>query len=213
LIKIPCLFNFHTKLGGIVACQKNADYVLERDEILAIYPEGIRGAFKLYRDAHRLSKFGRGDFVKMALRNRAPIVPFITLGNAEIFPIFKKFDWGWWKRFTEWPAFPITPTFPFLPPVPLPSKWHTMFLEPIHLEDRYPPETADDQEMVRAISDEVRGLLVEALAGMLRRRKSIFYGSIFQSENGTEPRGIPSDKPNFKTKEFPNELVGSSRPR
>src|SRR5258708_5156341 len=71
LIKFPCLFNFHTKLGGMVACQKNADYVLERDEMLAIYPEGIRGAFKLYRDAHRLSKFGRGDFVKMALRHRA----------------------------------------------------------------------------------------------------------------------------------------------
>ncbi|HVS82120.1 MAG TPA: 1-acyl-sn-glycerol-3-phosphate acyltransferase [Pyrinomonadaceae bacterium] len=213
LIKFPFLFNFHTKLGGIVACQKNADYVLERDEMLAIYPEGIRGAFKLYRDAHHLSKFGRGDFVKMALRNRAPIVPFITLGNAEIFPILKKFDWGGWKRLTEWPAFPITPTFPFLPPVPLPSKWHTRFLEPIHLEDRYPPETADDQEMVRAISEEVRGLLAEALVGMLRRRKSIFYGSIFQSENGTEPQRVYSDKPGFKRKEFPNELVGSSRPR
>ncbi len=67
--------------------------------------------------------------------------------------------------------------------------------------------------MIRAISEEVRGLLAEALAGMLRRRKSIFYGSIFPSENETEPRGIHSDKPSFKRKEFPNELVGSSRPR
>jgi len=95
----------------------------------------------------------------------------------------------------------------------LPSKWHTRFLEPIHLEDRYPPETADDQEMVRAISDEVRSLLAEALAGMLLRRKSIFYGSIFQTENGTEPQGVCGDKPSLKRKEFPNELVSSSRSR
>ncbi|HEX8634190.1 MAG TPA: 1-acyl-sn-glycerol-3-phosphate acyltransferase [Pyrinomonadaceae bacterium] len=178
LIKFPFLFNFHTKLGGIIACQENADRVLERDEILSIYPEGIRGAFSLYRDAYRLGKFGRDEFVKMALRHRAPIIPFVTVGSAEIFPIIGKLNWGWWKRHTDWPFFPITPTWP-LAPVPLPSKWHTQFLSPIHVEDRYPPEAADDPAVVRAVSREVRARMEEAIAEMLRRRKSIFYGSIF----------------------------------
>src|SRR5947209_24088 len=120
LIKFPFLFNFHTKLGGVIACQENADRVLSRDRILAIYPEGIRGAFALYRDAYRLGKFGRDEFVKMALRHRAPIVPFITVGSAETFPILGKLDWGWWKRRTEWPFFPLTPTWP-LAPSPSPS--------------------------------------------------------------------------------------------
>jgi 1-acyl-sn-glycerol-3-phosphate acyltransferase/nucleoside-diphosphate-sugar epimerase len=185
LIKFPFLFNFHTKLGGIIACQENADYVLERDEMLAIYPEGIRGAFSLYRDAYRLGKFGRDEYVKMALRNRAPIIPFVTIGNAEIFPIIGKINWGWWKRHTEWPFFPLTPTWPLLP-IPLPSKWHTQFLSPIHIENRYPPEAADDAATVRAISQEVRSRLEEAIEEMLRRRKSIFFGSIFEEEPSYE---------------------------
>jgi len=184
LIKFPFLFNYMTKLGGIIACQENAAYVLERDEMLGLFPEGIRGAFALYRDAYKLGKFGRDEYVKLALRHRAPIVPFVTVGSAEIFPILKKLDWSWWKRNTEWPAFPITPTFPFLPPVPLPAKWHSQFLEPIHIEQRYPPEAANDPSTVRAISLEVRNIMGEAIGKMLSRRKSIFYGSVFNGQNG-----------------------------
>jgi 1-acyl-sn-glycerol-3-phosphate acyltransferase len=182
LIKFPFLFNFHTKLGGIVACQENADFVLKRDEILGIFPEGIKGAFLLYRDAYKLTKFGRDEFVKIALRHRAPIVPFVTVGSAEIFPILKKVNWGWWKRNTEWPTFPITPTWPFVGAIPLPSKWHTQFLQPLHIEDRYPPEAADDPEVVSAISQEVRSRMEQAIREMLRRRQSIFFGSIFEDE-------------------------------
>ncbi|HMG74116.1 MAG TPA: 1-acyl-sn-glycerol-3-phosphate acyltransferase [Pyrinomonadaceae bacterium] len=182
LIKFPFLFNYMTKLGGIIACQENAAYVLERDELLGLFPEGIRGAFSLYRDAYKLGKFGRDEYVKLALRHRAPIIPFVTVGSAEIFPILKKLDWAWWKRHTEWPALPITPTFPFLPPVPLPAKWHTQFLEPIHIEQRYPPEAASDPSTVRAISLEVRNNMEDAIGEMLRRRKSVFYGSIFNGQ-------------------------------
>lgn len=182
LIKFPFLFNFHTKLGGIVACQENADFVLKRDEIVGIFPEGIKGAFLLYRDAYKLTKFGRDEFVKIALRHRAPIVPFVTVGSAEIFPILKKVNWAWWKRNTEWPTFPITPTFPFIPALPLPSKWHTQFLEPLHIEDRYPVEAADDPVVVSEISQEVRRRMEAAIGEMLRRRRSIFFGSLFDDE-------------------------------
>jgi 1-acyl-sn-glycerol-3-phosphate acyltransferase len=198
LIKFPFLFNYMTKLGGIIACQENAAYVLEQDEMLGLFPEGIRGAFSLYRDAYKMGKFGRDEYVKIALRHRAPIIPFVTVGSAEIFPILKKWDWSWWKRHTEWPTFPITPTFPFLPPVPLPAKWHTQFLEPIHIEQRYPPEAAFDRATVRAISEEVRNIMAEAIAGMLHRRKSIFYGSIFDEQPSHE--GLPSKRAPYEKK-------------
>jgi len=181
LIKFPFLFNFMTKLGGIVACQENADYVLERDEMLGIFPEGIHGAFMLYKNAYRLGKFGRDEFVKMALRNNAPIIPFVTVGSAEIFPIFKKIEWRWWKHYSEWPCLPITPTFPLLP-VPLPSKWHTQFLAPIHVEKWYPPEDADDPVIVRMISNDVRSKMEKAIEEIRSRRKSIFYGSVFKEK-------------------------------
>jgi len=179
LIKLPFQFNFMTKLGGMIACQENANYVLEHDEILGVYPEGIHGAFTYYRDAYRLGKFGRDEYVKIALRNRAPIVPFVTVGTPEIFPIFAKINWRWWKRFSLWPCFPIAPPFPLLP-IPLPTKWHIQFLEPVHIEKHYGPEAADDSATVKEISQDIRARMQTALDDMVSRRKHIFWGSIFK---------------------------------
>ncbi|HUO86660.1 MAG TPA: 1-acyl-sn-glycerol-3-phosphate acyltransferase [Thermoanaerobaculia bacterium] len=185
LLKFPFLFNYMTKLGGVMACQENAARVLGSDQMLGIFPEGIHGAFTPYRRAYRLGRFGRDEFVRMALRNRAPIVPFVTVGSAEIFPILGRVDWRWWKRLTLWPYLPITPTFPWLP-VPLPSKWHTRFLAPLHVEREHGPEAADDPAVVAAISHEVRRRMREAIAEMLARRRSIFFGSAFAAESGSE---------------------------
>ena len=179
LIKLPFQFNFMTKLGGVIACQENADRVLQDDQLLGFYPEGIHGAFTSYRHAYGLGKFGRNEFVKTALRNRAPIVPFVTVGSPEIFPIIGKINWPWWKRLTQWPFFPIAPPFPLLP-IPLPSKWHTQFLEPVHVEDQYGPEAAEDKAVVRTISRDVRDRMQAAVKAMLERRRSIFYGSVFE---------------------------------
>jgi 1-acyl-sn-glycerol-3-phosphate acyltransferase/nucleoside-diphosphate-sugar epimerase len=177
LLKFPFLANFMSKLGGVPAWQQSADFVLQRDELLGIFPEGIEGAFTRYRDAYRLQEFGRDAFVKLALRNRAPIIPFVTVGSAEIFPIFGRLNWRLWTRYTEWPYFPITATFPLLP-LPLPSKWHTLFLPSISVE-QYPSEAAQDKSVVQAISLEVRTKMQQAVDEMLKRRRSIFFGSIF----------------------------------
>ena len=55
--------------------------------------------------------FGRDEFVKAALRNAVPIIPFVTVGNVEIFPVLAKLDWAWWKRLSGWPCLPIAPPF------------------------------------------------------------------------------------------------------
>jgi 1-acyl-sn-glycerol-3-phosphate acyltransferase len=185
LVKFPFLANYMTKLGGIPACRESADWVLGRDELLGMYPEGIHGAFTPYRDAYRLGKFGRDEYVRMALRNGAPIVPYVTVGSAEIFPILARLDWGWWKRFSEWPCFPIAPPFPLLP-LPLPSKWHMQFLEPLHVERSHPPEAAEDPEVVRTISQEVRRRLEGAMADLRRRRRHVFWGSVFGDDAVTQ---------------------------
>ncbi len=178
LLKFPFLASFMTKLGGVVACQQSADHLLEDNQLLGIFPEGIHGAFTLYRDSYKLQAFGRDAFVKLALRHRAPIIPFVTLGSAEIFPILAKIKSRRWTRYSDWPFIPITPTFPFLP-VPLPSKWHTQFLPPISVE-QYPPEAAENRAVVKAISRQVRASMQGAIDDMRLRRRSIFFGSIFQ---------------------------------
>lgn len=181
LLIFPCMANFMTKLGGVVACHASANRLLAKDELLGVFPEGIQGAFTPYREAYKLQRFGREAFVKMALANRAPIIPFVTVGSAEIFPILGKIESRLWSRYTEWPYIPLTPTFPLLP-VPLPSKWHTLFLPPIHVEQMYPPEAATDRAVVKSISLEVRARMQEAVDEMLRRRRSVFRGSVFEPE-------------------------------
>jgi 1-acyl-sn-glycerol-3-phosphate acyltransferase len=185
LFKFPFIANFMAKLGGVVACQDSADRVLERDELLGVFPEGVRGAFAVYRDAYKLLPFGRDSFVKLALRHRAPIIPFVTVGSAEIFPIFARIKSRRWTRYSDWPFLPIS-TFPFLP-VPLPSKWHTQFLPPFRVDQQYSPEAAQDASVVKAISLEVRARMQRAVDDMVRRRRSIFFGSIFGAETGHDP--------------------------
>jgi 1-acyl-sn-glycerol-3-phosphate acyltransferase/nucleoside-diphosphate-sugar epimerase len=179
LVKQPFLADFMTRLGGVPACRENADWVLSRGGLVGVFPEGIRGAFTPYRRAYKLGKFGRDEYVRMALRNRVPIYPFVTVGSAEIFPIVGRIDWKWWKRVSEWPYLPIAPPFPLLP-VPLPSKWHTRLLEPVHVEREHGPEAADDPRAVKAIGREVRRRMKAAIDGMLARRKSVFWGTVFE---------------------------------
>ncbi|MFI5308998.1 MAG: 1-acyl-sn-glycerol-3-phosphate acyltransferase, partial [Polyangiales bacterium] len=173
--QFPFVFDFTTKLGGIMACQENADYVLERDELLGIFPEGLRGVFTLYREAYQLRKFGRHDFVKIALRHGAPIIPFVIVGSAETYPIVAKIDWDWWTRKTDWPYFPITPTLFPLFPAPLPSKWYVRFLPPVDVS-QHPPEAARDAALVRELSDRVKKQMEEAMAELSRDRKTLFFG-------------------------------------
>jgi 1-acyl-sn-glycerol-3-phosphate acyltransferase len=184
LLKFPFLANFMTKLGGVIACKESAQRILESEELVGIFPEGIQGAFTRYRDSYKLQAFGRNAFIKLALAHRAPIIPFVTVGSAEIFPILGKIESKWWNQYTEWPCFPLTPTFPILP-FPLPSKWHTRFLPPLHIENSYPPEAANDRSVVKAISLEVRKRMQDAIDEMLERRRSIFWGSVFKQGDKT----------------------------
>jgi 1-acyl-sn-glycerol-3-phosphate acyltransferase len=177
-LRFPFLFNLMSKLGGVIACQENADHVLDAGELLGVYPEGIRGAFTMYKRVHRIGPSWRNDCIVFALRHGVPIMPFVTVGSADIFPILGRIDWAWWKKHTEWPFIPITPTFPFVP-LPLPSKWHTVFLDPLHVEREYSRDAADNRSVVSAIGIEVKRRMEAAVADLVARRKSIFFGSVF----------------------------------
>src|SRR5579864_6357799 len=179
LLKFKPLARFITRLGGVLACRENAERILAAEELLGILPEGVEGAFSLYRDAYKIASFGRDDFVKMALRHRAPIIPYVIVGNAEILPMFARIKSRWWTRHLDWPYIPIS-TFPIVP-FPLPSKWHLRFLAPINVHKEHPPEAARDRSVVKAISLKVRATMQDALDDMVSRRRSIFWGSIFES--------------------------------
>jgi 1-acyl-sn-glycerol-3-phosphate acyltransferase/nucleoside-diphosphate-sugar epimerase len=177
LVKLPVLAPYMTRIGGLPADRENAAWVLERNGLLGVFPEGIRGAFSLYRDAYRLTPWFRDEVAAFAIRHRAPIVPFVTVGTAETFPILGRIDWEWCKRRTLWPFLPVTT------PLPLPAKWHTRVLPPIAV-DRWQPADADDPAVVAALGAEVRARLAAALADLLARRRSRFFGGLAEPTPG-----------------------------
>ena len=162
------------KVGGVSASPHNARRLLEQDRLVAVFPEGVKGAGKDFKDRYRLQRFGRGGFVELALRTGAPIVPVAIVGSEEIYP--KIGESRLLARLTGAPYFPLTPTFPLLGPlgvVPLPSKWRIEFCDPIDA-GQYGPDRADDRTLVLEIAEQVRETIQRALYENLIERGPTF---------------------------------------
>ena len=83
---LPWISAFMRKVGGVVASPYNALRLLEQDQLVAVFPEGVKGTGKPFAERYRLQRFGRGGFVEIALRAGAPIVPVAVVGSEEIYP-------------------------------------------------------------------------------------------------------------------------------
>jgi 1-acyl-sn-glycerol-3-phosphate acyltransferase len=171
---LPWVSVFIRKVGGVVASPYNALRLLEQDQLVAVFPEGVRGTGKPYAERYRLQRFGRGGFVEIALRAGAPIVPVAVVGSEEIYP--KLADVPALARLIGAPFFPVTPTFPWLGPlgaVPLPSRWRIEFCEPIETA-RLGPDAASDRAAVLELTERVRDTVQQALYANLVRRGPAF---------------------------------------
>jgi 1-acyl-sn-glycerol-3-phosphate acyltransferase len=171
---LPWVSVFIRKVGGVVASPYNALRLLEQDQLVAVFPEGVKGTGKPFSERYRLQRFGRGGFVEIALRAGAPIVPVAVVGSEEIYP--KLGDVPPLARAIGAPFFPVTPTFPWLGPlgvVPLPSKWRIEFCDPIATA-HYGPEAANDRGLVLELSDQVRDVVQETVLRNLVQRGPAF---------------------------------------
>ena len=171
---LPWVSVFIRKVGGVVASPYNALRLLEQDQLVAVFPEGVKGTGKPFSERYRLQRFGRGGFVEIALRAGAPIVPVAVVGSEEIYP--KLGDIPPLARAIGAPFFPVTPTFPWLGPlgvVPLPSKWRIEFCDPIATA-HFGPEAANDRGLVLELSDQVRDVVQETVLRNLVQRGPAF---------------------------------------
>ncbi len=172
----PYLGVFVNRLGHVRACQENAERLLKEDRLVAVFPEGIKGIGKLYHQRYQLQRFGRGGFIRLALRTQTPIIPVAIVGAEEIHPMFAKISWLV-KDFGV-PYLPITPTFPLLGPlgaIPLPSKWTMVFGEPIDVS-KYGPDAENDRLLTGRLSEEVRQTIQDMVKEVLKNRRSVWFG-------------------------------------
>src|SRR4051794_348827 len=171
---LPFISTFMRRVGGVPASSHNAERLLEQDELVMVFPEGAKGTGKPFSERYRLQRFGRGGFVEIALRTRAPIVPVAVVGSEEIYP--KLADAGPIARAIGAPFVPVTPTFPWLGPlglIPLPSKWRIEFCEPIDLSE-HGADAAEDRRLLFDVSEQVRETIQGKLYENLVKRRSAF---------------------------------------
>lgn len=172
---VPGLGEWITETGQVRATLHNAQKLLNQRELVGIYPEGLRGVGKTFRERYRVHDFHPG-FVQLAIETQTPLIPVATIGGDEIFPNFVNLKTI--AQLVKMPFFPLTLTFPWVPfPlmfVPLPVKWLINIHKPINLG--YPPDRARDRRLVLNIARELQYNIQRDLNHLLRKRRSIFTG-------------------------------------
>ncbi len=156
LITLPFVQPYLARLGGVRACRENADRLLRTGRSVVAFPEGLKGAGKVFRQRYRLKRFGRGGVVRAALEVGVPLVPVAVIGAEEAHPVLFKMETL--ARSVGVSFIPVTPTFPLLGPLgllPLPSKWSIRFGTPIETE-HLGAEAAGDALLVSRMTEELR---------------------------------------------------------
>ncbi len=154
--RLPWVNLFFARVGQIVGTSENVADVLDDDQLLLVFPEGIAGVQKTITQRYRVQRF-RCGFVEHALRAGAPIVPTAVVGSDDQMPVI--FDLKTIARLLGTPSFPITPTFPWFGPLgllPYPVRYRIVYGEPLAFHERFGPEGADDPRLVRYLANRVR---------------------------------------------------------
>jgi 1-acyl-sn-glycerol-3-phosphate acyltransferase len=174
LITLPFVQPALARIGGVRACRENAERLLEAGRFVIAFPEGVKGAAKVFRERYRLKRFGRGGVVRIALAKRVPLHPVGIVGAEEAHPIlFKEYTAA---RALGLPFLPVTPTFPFLGPLgalPLPSKWIIRIGEALAF-DHLGPDAAEDELLVARLTEELRGRIQGLVDQGLAARASVW---------------------------------------
>lgn len=170
----PFLGTTMQRLGCVRASQENAARLLERGEPIAVFPEGALGLGKPYRRRYKLTRFGRGGFVRLALRTQSLICPVAILGGEDTAPLLARVELPP-SRSGGLPHLPITPLFPALGPLgllPLPARWAIKLLPPIDVSGLI--NDHDDDLLIGETAMKIRDLVQDELRRLVEARPRVF---------------------------------------
>ncbi len=173
---MPLVAPIARKGGNTLACNADAERLLNGGDLVGVFPEGFKGIGKPFSERYKLQRFGRGGFVSAALRTGTPIIPCSIVGAEEIYPMVGNLKTL--ARLLGVPYLPVTPLFPLLGPlgvIPLPSKWIIEFGEPIETADLGGAAAAEDPMLVFNLTDQVRETIQSTLYTLLMQRRSVFF--------------------------------------
>lgn len=160
---LPLVGTIFARLGVVSGTRENVRRLLERGELIAIWPEGTTGPAKPFVDRYRIQSW-RVGFAELAIRHRASVVPAAIIGAEESWPLLGKLRGA---RAFGAPYIPIP-----ISPIPLPVHYHIHYGEPMHLGRA--SADADDPSMVASAATDVRIALERLIERALAARAGVF---------------------------------------
>jgi 1-acyl-sn-glycerol-3-phosphate acyltransferase len=163
--RLPLVSTLFARVGSVSGSRSNVSALLDRGELLMIFPEGVGGVGKPYRERYRLQHWHVGH-AEMAIRHRAPVIPVAIVGAEEQFPLTVRLPLH---------AFGA----PYLPlsalPLPLPVRYRIHYGAPLNLHTEWQPAQADEPAVLSAAAERVR-YAVQALLDQARAsRRGVFW--------------------------------------
>ncbi|HEX2691033.1 MAG TPA: lysophospholipid acyltransferase family protein [Kofleriaceae bacterium] len=161
--RLPLVSTLFARLGVVRGTRANVRRLLERGELIAIWPEGVTGPAKRFADRYRIQRW-RVGFAELAIRYRAPVVPVAILGAEESWPLLAKLR--------------TTHVFgsPYLPipasPIPLPTHYHIRYGMP-HVLGQDAADAANP-DLVASAARKVRDALERLIDDARRERRGVF---------------------------------------
>lgn len=156
---VPWLGNFVNALGGTLGDPVNCERMLEMDEAVIVFPEGVRGSGKLYKQRYQLQRFGNG-FMHLAMEYDAPVIPAAVIGCEETMPSLYDI-----KPLARLLGIPYAPVAPLLP---LPARVTLWFGEPMHFEPVAGEKAVTEQ--VEKVKKRISNMIEHGLA----QREKVF---------------------------------------
>lgn len=157
---VPYLGNLMNGVGAVIGDPVNCEKMLDREEAVIVFPEGIRGSGKPYEKRYQLQHFGNG-FMHLAINHNTPIVPVGVVGSEETMPSL-----GNLKPLAKMLGVPYIPIGPLLP---LPAKMVFNFGEPMYFDGDASSEE-EVTEKVEQVKKAIEGLIAQGLS----QRESVF---------------------------------------
>lgn len=150
--------------GGLRASQGGGERALRAGDLALVYPGADLETFRPFWRRDRIDLAGRKGFLRLALRQGAPIVPVVSVGTHEQLVVLARGDGlarllrtDKWLRTNVVPIVMCIPwglTIGLFPYVPLPAQTTVAFGAPLRWPDLRPSD-ADDPAVLERCYDDV----------------------------------------------------------
>lgn len=164
----PFLSMWFPRVGQVLGAPENARRLLEAEEALVVFPEGVKGISKTFEDRYKLAPFGQG-FMRLALETNTPIVPVAVIGNEEQYPSLTNLKGL--ANLLGLPSLPIIPQLFMGMLLPLPTKYRIYFGEPLYFSG----DPDDDDGVIEEKVWQTRATIQSMVNRGLKERKAIFW--------------------------------------